>query len=74
MKAEEFSERTIDLAGWPVRVTTYKVGDKYHAKVDNISPGAAVSRAEGGTKEAAEAEAIAKAEERLKNTRRMPLD
>jgi len=74
MKAEEFAERTIELAGWPVRVTTYKVGEKYHAKVDNISPGAAVSRSEGDTKEAAEAEALAKAEERLKNTRRMPVE
>jgi hypothetical protein len=74
MKAEEFSERTIELAGWPVRVTTYKVGEKYHAKVDNVSPGAAVSRDEGDSKDAAEAAAISKAEERLKNTRRMPVE
>ena len=70
MNVEEYSERNLRLAGWDVRLTTYKLGDTYHCKADNVSPGAALARTTAGTREEAEKLAIAKAERYLANTRR----
>ncbi|MDA1312631.1 MAG: hypothetical protein O2968_04780 [Acidobacteria bacterium] len=74
MKTEDHSERTLELAGWPVRVISYKLGDKYLATADNVSPGANIAKAQGATKEEAESAVLAKAEERLARTRTMPVD
>lgn len=70
MKTEEYSERRLELEGWPVNMTSYRIGDLYHAKVDNVSPGAAVSRATGTSREGAERKAIEDARRRLARTRR----
>ena len=70
MKAEEFSERTVDVAGWQCRLTTYRLGDVYHCTADNVSPGARVARATGATKDEAEAGALKRATEFLSRTRR----
>ncbi len=70
MKAEEFSERTVDVDGWQCRLTTYRLGDVYHCKADNVSPGASLARATGATKEEAEAHALKRATELLSRTRR----
>lgn len=70
MRVEEYGERNLDLAGWPVHLTTYKLGDTYYCKADNVSPGAALSRTTGGSREEAEKKAIARAEELLGRTRR----
>jgi len=70
MKAEEFSERTVDVAGWQCRLTTYRLGGVYHCTADNVSPGARVARATGATKEEAEAHALKRASEFLSRTRR----
>ena len=72
MKTEDHSETEMELAGWPVRLTTYKLGDIYHCKADNISPGAAIARTEGATREEAESKAIELARNRLSKTRVMP--
>ncbi len=74
MKPEDHSERTLELAGWPVRVISYKLGDTYHATADNVSPGANIARARGATKEEAEQSVLAKAAERLATTRVVPID
>jgi hypothetical protein len=44
MKVEEFGERSLQLSGWDVHLTTYRLGDVYHCKADNVSPGAALAR------------------------------
>ncbi len=72
MKAEEFSITDLELAGWPVRITTYRIGETWHAKADNVSPGANIARAEAEGREQAEAKVIGKASERLGATRRHP--
>ncbi|HXG35926.1 MAG TPA: hypothetical protein VNL15_03045 [Dehalococcoidia bacterium] len=72
-KVEEYSRREVELAGWKAAVTSYRIGDRYYCKVDNVSPGAAVAKAEGASREEAESKAIAKAEERLGRTRRHPV-
>ncbi len=72
MKPEAYRESRRELAGWPVRVTSYRLGERYLARVDNVEPGATIARAEGPTREQAEAEACAEAERRLARTRRRP--
>ncbi|HEY9139878.1 MAG TPA: hypothetical protein VIN93_03255 [Bryobacteraceae bacterium] len=70
MRAEEFAERRLELAGWPVNVASYRLGSEWHPKADNVSPGAALARAKGTTREEAERRALARAEELLGRTRR----
>ncbi len=70
MNVEEYRERKIEIAGWPVNLTSYRIGEVCHCKADNVSPGAAIARATGATREEAENAAIAKATERLSRTRR----
>jgi len=72
MKPEEYSRREIELAGWPITIETYKLGDVYHCTISNVDPGARFARADGLTKEAAEEHAIEKATRYLQQTRRFP--
>ncbi|HSU62010.1 MAG TPA: hypothetical protein VLI55_22055 [Bryobacteraceae bacterium] len=69
-KAEQFQERQIEIDGWPVRLTSYKVGDKYVCQADNVSPGACLARFSKPTAEEAEAQAISKARHLLGKTKR----
>ncbi|HYW45182.1 MAG TPA: hypothetical protein VE959_20130 [Bryobacteraceae bacterium] len=70
MNAEEFQERKLELAGWPVNVSSYRLGNEWHAKADNVSPGAALARGTGTTREEAEDKVLKRAEELLGGTRR----
>ncbi len=70
-KVDDYSERQVVLKGWPCRITSYRIGGTWHCKADNVSPGAALTRTTGGTKEEAENKAMARAEELLGKTRRM---
>jgi hypothetical protein len=70
MNAEDYQERRLEVAGWPVNLTTYRLGAEWHAKADNVSPGAALSRATGASREEAEAKALRRAEELLSRTKR----
>ena len=73
MRVEEYGERSLQLAGWDVHLTTYKLGDVYHCKADNVSPGAALARTTGATRDEAESKAIERAEQLLAKTRRHAL-
>jgi hypothetical protein len=73
MKAEAYSRRQEDLAGWPVTIETYKLGDVYHCTIANADPGARFARADGATKAEAESRAIEKAARYLEQTRRFPV-
>jgi hypothetical protein len=70
MRAEDYSERQLELDGWPVNVSSWRLGETWHAKADNVSPGAALARITATSKEEAEAKAIARAKELLGRTRR----
>ncbi len=70
MKPTEYSEKLLRLAGWPVRLTSYRLGDNYYCKADNVDPGACLTRTDGATKEEAEENAKNRAEEYLSQTRR----
>jgi hypothetical protein len=68
--ANEFQERQIELAGWPVKLTSYRVGDNYVCQADDVSPGACLARFTAPTLEEAESQAISKAQHMLSKTRR----
>jgi hypothetical protein len=70
LKVEGFSERRIDIDGWPVNLVSYKIGEKFFCKADNVSPGARLARTNAATREEAEQAAIARAKELLSRTRR----
>jgi hypothetical protein len=70
MKPEDYSRRQMDLAGWPISIETYKLGDVYHCSIASVDPGARFARADGPTKDAAEDKAIEKAARYLAQTRR----
>ncbi len=70
MKVEEYQERQVELAGWPVNLSSYRIGAEWHSKADNVSPGAALCRTTGATREEAEQKASKRAEELLARTRR----
>lgn len=71
MKPIDFSQRTIEVEGWQLRLTSYKLGDTYHAKADNVSPGAWLARTTGATREEAENKAMERAKELLRRTKRV---
>ena len=69
MKVEEFQERKVEIRGWPVNLTSYRLGEVYHCKADNVSPGAALARTTGATRKEAEKKAMERAEQLLARTR-----
>jgi uncharacterized protein involved in high-affinity Fe2+ transport len=68
VRAEEYAERSEMVAGWEVRITTYRIGEIYYSHVDNCSPGATIARGEGKTREEADDQAVRKAREALERT------
>ena len=72
LKPEDYSRREIELAGWPISIETYKLGDVYHCTISNVDPGARFARADGSTKDEAERIALEKATRYLQQTRRFP--
>ncbi len=73
MKAEQYKEVKDQIAGWPVKISSYKLGSKFYVTIDNVSPGAWICKTEGATLEEAETQARAKAAEMLSRTRKMPV-
>jgi hypothetical protein len=70
MKPEQQTRRQQELAGWPIVVETYKLGDTYHCTISNVDPGARFARADGSSAAEAEQRALEKAERYLAQTRK----
>jgi hypothetical protein len=70
MKTEEYTERVVKMEPWEVKITSYRLGDIYHSKADNVSPGATLARATGTTREEAEQRALDRARQLLARTQR----
>ena len=68
-----YTERKVEIDGWDVNLTTYQLGDKWHAKADNVSPGAALARIVADTREEAENQALARSRQLLARTKRHPV-
>lgn len=72
MKPQNYSKRKTEAAGWQVNVTSYQLGDRFYATVDNVSPGAWIAKTEGVTREESEQKALDRAAELLRKTRKIP--
>jgi hypothetical protein len=59
--AEDYKERREKILDWDVHIVSYKAGERYYCKVDDIVPGAVIARGEGDAREHAEAQAVANA-------------
>lgn len=73
IRSEHYQERQIDINGWPVKLTSYQLGDKYICQADNVSPGACLARFSAASPEEAESNAISKARHLLGKTKRREL-
>ena len=74
MKPEDYSRRQEELAGWPVTIETYKLGEVYHCTIANVDPGARFARAQGPNRDDVERVALEKARKYLGQTRRFTTD
>lgn len=74
LRPEDYQRRQTELVGWPVGIVSYKLGERYHCTIDNVSPGARLARGEGASREEAEQQALDKAERLLASTRTFPLE
>ena len=70
---QEYAERRERVGEWNIRVTTYRLGEAWICKVDNVSPGATLARVSKPTLEEAEAEALSKARHLIGKTRTTPM-
>jgi len=71
IRPEEYKERNDTVEGWPIGIVSYRLGDRWIAKIHNVSPGAVIARGEGRSRAEAEGSALARARTRLASTRRM---
>lgn len=69
MTSENYLSQTRELAGVPVNVTSYKIGDRFYCHVSNVDPGATIARAEADSSAEAETLALDKAAARLSGKR-----
>ncbi|MCM8812111.1 MAG: hypothetical protein NC910_03560 [Candidatus Omnitrophica bacterium] len=72
MQAQEYHERKEQLAGWPVKIVSYRLGSTYYVSVHNEEPGAWIVKCEGQTLADAESKARRQAEEALAKVKRTP--
>jgi hypothetical protein len=70
MKPEAYSERKIELNGWQIRLTSYKLGGEFLCTADNVSPGAWLARTRGANRREAEQQALDKARKLLARAHR----
>jgi hypothetical protein len=69
MKVEGYTRRQEEVGRWKMNITSYRFGDRYICTVDNVEPGATLSRTEASSREDAERQAIEKARQLLEKTR-----
>ncbi|NKB23474.1 MAG: hypothetical protein GKR87_03660 [Kiritimatiellae bacterium] len=58
---EALQTRTESAGKWNIRIKSYKLGDQYICTVDNVDPGAVISRITSPTREEAESKAVIEA-------------
>lgn len=73
MRAENWERQQSEVAGWPVTVTAYRIGDKYITEVASLDSGACVARQIASSAEESRKGAFETASRRLQRTRRFEL-
>jgi hypothetical protein len=74
MRAENFSKQPLELAGWNVHLTSYRIGGHFLAEVEALDSGVTIARATAERRDEAEEEAVQAAVKRLNRTHRVDLD
>ena len=69
MRPEELQERIEPVGPWQIRITSYRLGSEWLCVVDNVDPGAVLSRNQGKTREETEFVAVREAKKKLSRTR-----
>ena len=67
-RADQYQRRREQLAGWDVRIASYKLAHRFVCEVDNVDPAARLAWADGTNRVEAEARALEKAAELLRRT------
>ena len=65
MAGQQIQEEIREVNGVKMRLTTYKVGNKFHCQIDSTNPGATVAKATNQNKEEAVKSALDKAHQRV---------
>lgn len=66
LRTEDFDSRDLELNGVKLKLTSYKIGERYHCHVSNVDPGATIARVEGRNRQEVVDLALAKVKERFK--------
>jgi len=74
MRAEESLKQSLELEGWHVHLSSFRIGGQYLAEVEVESSGVTIARATDELRAIAEERAIESATKRLLRTRRVDLD
>ncbi len=67
IKVEDHQSEATEINGVEVRVTSYRIDQRYFCHVSNADPGATIARGEGGSRDEAREVAVSKATLRLPN-------
>lgn len=68
-RVEDFRSRREAVGTFQIQIESYRHGDVYYCRVDNVDPGAIIARSTGRTREEAEEVATEKARRRIARTR-----
>ena len=73
MRAENWQRIQAELAGWPVTVTAYRLGEKYITEIASTDSGACVARGIAESADESRKSAFETASRRLERTRHFDL-
>jgi hypothetical protein len=68
---EEVEQRQHKLGDHLLGVVTFRSGDKYVCRIDNVDPGTVIARGEGRTRADAERVALSQVEQRLARSKQL---
>jgi hypothetical protein len=73
MRAENWDRRELEIEGWPVKVTSYRIGESFVTDIESTDTGATIARGIAKTREESSQEAFETASRRVLRTRRFHL-
>jgi hypothetical protein len=68
LRPQEYLERTESVPPFRIHIISYWLGDVFYCSVDNVDPGAVITRSTGPTRKEAELKAVKRAQVRLEHT------
>ncbi len=68
LQPQEYLERTESVPPFRIHIVSYRLDGEYYCSVDNVDPGAVITRSKGTTRTEAESRAVTRAKERIGRT------